>query len=34
MSYTPTNWIDGETPVNAENLNKLEQGADSEVYVK
>lgn len=25
MSYTPTNWIDGETPVNAENLNKLEQ---------
>ena len=24
MSYTPTNWIDGETPVNADNLNKLE----------
>lgn len=24
MSYTPTNWIDEETPVNAENLNKLE----------
>lgn len=26
MSYTPTNWQDGVTPVNAENLNKLEQG--------
>ena len=26
MSYTPTNWVDGQTPVNAENLNKLEQG--------
>lgn len=26
MSYTPTTWVDGETPVNAENLNKLEQG--------
>lgn len=25
MSYTPTNWVDEETPVNAENLNKLEQ---------
>ena len=25
MNYTPTTWIDGETPVNAENLNKLEQ---------
>lgn len=25
MSYTPTIWIDGETPINAENLNKLEQ---------
>ena len=26
MSYDPTNWVDGETPVNARNLNKLEQG--------
>lgn len=25
MSYTPTNWIDEETPVNAENLNKIER---------
>lgn len=25
MSYDPTNWVDGETPVNARNLNKLEQ---------
>ena len=24
MSYTPTKWVDGETPVNAQNLNKLE----------
>lgn len=26
MAYIPTVWIDGETPVNAENLNKLEDG--------
>lgn len=26
MAYEPTVWVDGETPVNAENLNKLEQG--------
>ena len=25
MSYTPTNWVNGETPINAENLNKIEQ---------
>ena len=25
MSYTVTNWVDGETPVNAANLNKLER---------
>lgn len=25
MSYTPTTWVDGETPVNAQNLNKLER---------
>ena len=31
MSYTPTTWVDGETPVNAENLNHLEQGL-SEIY--
>ena len=29
MSYTPTNWIDGTTPVNAENLNKLEQAVQA-----
>ena len=29
MSYIPTNWIDGETPVNAENLNKLEQAVQA-----
>ena len=26
MSYNPTTWVDGETPINASNLNKLEQG--------
>lgn len=26
MAYTPTNWVDGTTPVNATNLNKLEAG--------
>lgn len=26
MSYTPTLWVDGETPVNATNMNKIEQG--------
>lgn len=26
MTYTPTNWQDGVTPVNAVNLNKIEQG--------
>ena len=29
MSYTPTNWIDGETPVNAANMNKLEDAVAS-----
>lgn len=29
MSYTPTIWVDGETPVNAENLNKLEQAVEA-----
>lgn len=29
MLYTPTNWIDGETPVNGENLNKLEQAVQA-----
>ena len=31
MRYTPTTWIDGETPVNAENLNKLESGVAAAV---
>lgn len=26
MSYTPTNWIDGETPVNAAKMNNIEAG--------
>ena len=26
MAYTPTNWENGETPINADNLNKIEQG--------
>lgn len=26
MPYNPTTWVDKETPVNAENLNNLEQG--------
>lgn len=25
MSYIPTNWENGKTPINAENLNKIEQ---------
>lgn len=29
MSYTPTAWVDGVTPVNAENLNKMETGIKS-----
>lgn len=29
MSYSPTIWEDGVTPVNAENLNKLEQAVKS-----
>lgn len=24
-SYTPTNWVNGETPANATNMNKIEQ---------
>lgn len=36
MSYTPTNWVNGQTPINAENLNKIEQQlvADSESLAK
>lgn len=26
MSYTKTNWVDGETPINAANLNNIENG--------
>ncbi len=26
MSYTRTYWQDGKTPLNADNLNKLEEG--------
>lgn len=28
MPYTPTSWVDGSTPVNATNLNKIETGID------
>jgi hypothetical protein len=33
MPYTPTNWVDGVTPVNAANLNKLEQGLAAAVGI-
>lgn len=26
MAYEPTNWVNGITPVNETNLNKIEQG--------
>lgn len=26
MSYTPTNWVSGSTPLSAENMNHIEQG--------
>ena len=26
MSYTPTVWVDGVTPVDAQNMNKIEEG--------
>lgn len=29
MAYTPTNWVDGTTPLNAANLNKIEQAVDA-----
>jgi len=28
MAYTPTAWVDGTTPINAQNLNKIEQALD------
>lgn len=28
MAYEKTNWVDDETPINAENLNKMEQGIE------
>ena len=28
MAYTPTNWVDGTTPVNEANLDKMELGID------
>lgn len=31
MAYKPTVWVDNETPVNAENLNKLESGVAAAV---
>lgn len=29
INYKKTSWIDGETPVNAENLNKIEKGIEA-----
>lgn len=29
MSYTKTIWVDGQTPLNADNLNKLEAGVEA-----
>ena len=29
MSYTKTNWVDGETPINATNLNNMEGGIEN-----
>ncbi len=29
INYQKTNWVDGETLVNAENLNKIEKGIES-----
>ena len=26
MAYTPTNWVTGQTPLSAANLNNIEQG--------
>lgn len=28
MAYVKTNWVDNETPITAENLNKIEQGIE------
>ena len=28
MAYEKTNWVENETPINAENLNKIEQGIE------
>jgi len=33
MAYTPTDWQDGVTPVNAVNMNKLEQGLAAAVGI-
>ena len=29
MAYTKTNWVDGETPINATNLNNMEGGIEN-----
>jgi microcystin-dependent protein len=29
VTYTPTTWVDGTTPINAANLNKIEQALDT-----
>ena len=29
MEYTKTNWVDNETPLNAANMNNIEQGIEN-----
>lgn len=29
MAYEKTNWVNDETPLNAENMNKIEQGIEN-----
>ena len=31
MAYKPIGWVDGETPLNAENLNHMDEGIKSSV---
>lgn len=33
MAYTKTNWVNGQTPINADNLNKIENGIEKLVSI-
>lgn len=33
MAYTKTNWVNGQTPINADNLNKMEEGIANAVNI-